>query len=318
MSKHSPIERHVARRSMSTSLSPMTLLLLVLLTGPAIAQTETYDLVSYTAPAGWQRESSATYVKYTRIDGGSWAQIAVYKHAVSAGTAEADLDADWHALVSTPFKAGRATEKTRSGQADGWTVMNGGGTWQFNGSNVLSLLTTYSGHGVRVSILCNATAQPYLRDCQHFVASASLQPPTIGHAAATSTASTPAASSLGTSTPSTSATTSTGLDGRYGCSLLTTGRDPFTGNIRPEWKSTMTPPPFTLSGNRYNTPHPQSSGTVSRNRDVLTFSGGTLDGFQASIGQNSGGPTLVFRGDNPRAAKPGAANYRDMQCQPSR
>ena len=41
-----------------------------------------------------------------------------------------------------------------------------------------ALAATCERHGVRVSILCNATAQPYLRDCQRFVASAAPQAPT--------------------------------------------------------------------------------------------------------------------------------------------
>lgn len=288
--------------------------LIAIWASPAIAQTETYDLVSYTAPNGWQRESSATYVKYTRIDGGSWAQIAVYKSTPTTGSSDSDFDAEWNALVSRPFKAGRATEKTRAGEADGWTVTNGGGTWQFEGSNVLSLLTSYSGHGVRVSILCNATAQPYLRDCQRFVASAVPHPPT--HARAPQSDD-DARRDRGKASPAAAQATASGIDGKYSCSLLTTGRDPFTGNIRPEWKATMMPPPFTLAGNRYSTSHAQGGGTVSRNGSALVFEGGALGGFQASIGQSSGGPTLVFRGDNPRVAKPGAASYRDMQCQRS-
>lgn len=154
-----------------------------------------HDLVSYQEPAGWQKESGKGYVKFTRIDGSSWGQIAVYSSEPTHGQPQADFEDEWKTLVAGPFGLARPAERSPAQSADGWTVASAGGIWQFNGANVSSLLTTYSGHGVRFSILCNATAQDYLRACQRFVASAVVAVPALsGH----SSTGAPAAAATGT------------------------------------------------------------------------------------------------------------------------
>lgn len=147
--------------------------------GRALAadRTERHDLVTYTPPAGWSKEVGAAFVQYARNDGGDWGQIALYRSEPSEGGIHADFDRDWNELVIRPFAAARPSDTTEPARADGWAVMSGAGRWSFNGREVTTLLTTYSGHGVRLSILCNATAASYLHECSRFVASASLAAP---------------------------------------------------------------------------------------------------------------------------------------------
>ncbi|MDF2380647.1 hypothetical protein JMG10_04165 [Nostoc ellipsosporum NOK] len=139
----------------------------------ATAQASTYDIISYTPPKDWQLEEKENLIIYSRIDGGSWAQIAIYKSINSQGNIEADFEKEWNDIVRTQFELSKE-EKEQPATADGWSVMSGGGTWQFNGANVLSLLTTYSNGNVCISVLCNATAKPYLKNYKDFIKSISL------------------------------------------------------------------------------------------------------------------------------------------------
>lgn len=145
-----------------------------LLTSLAMGQRQTYDIVSYTPPANWKEEKSTTYVAYSRIDGGSWAQIAIYQHTTSSGDIHSDFDKEWKALVATPYNIMTPTEKAEPGTADGWTVMSGSGVWQKDGVNVATILTTYSNNQVCLSVFCNATAKPYLDDYKKFIAALDL------------------------------------------------------------------------------------------------------------------------------------------------
>lgn len=56
----------------------------------------------------------------------------------------------------------------------GWQVMNKSGVWQFNGTNVATILTTLSNKKVCVSVLCNATAQPYFENYKRLIGSLGL------------------------------------------------------------------------------------------------------------------------------------------------
>ena len=137
------------------------------------AQKETYDIVSYTPPAGWKKEDHSTAVAYSRIDGGSWAQLGIYKSTASKGSVEEDSESEWKAIVLA-LHAVKKEEKTEAATTDGWSMMSRSGVWQSKGTNVATILTTYSNGKSCVSILCNATAQPYLKDFQKFISSVRL------------------------------------------------------------------------------------------------------------------------------------------------
>lgn len=151
---------------------------------------EKYDIVQYSAPDGWKMEELTSARVYSRIDGASWAQIAIYKSTASKGSPEEDSQNEWEKIVLAQHTA-ENEEKAQPQTNDGWTITSRSGTWQYNGATVATILTTYSNRQVCVSILCNATAQPYLGNYQNLIATMELTgtssqtaPVTIGQSAA--------------------------------------------------------------------------------------------------------------------------------------
>ncbi len=138
-----------------------------------LAQQETYDIVSYTPPKNWKKEDHSTAAVYSRIDGGSWAQMGIYKSTASKGSIAEDADSEWNAIVLA-LHAVEKEEKTTIESADGWSVMSRSGVWRYNGANVAVILTTFSNGKTCVSLLCNATAKPYLKEYQKLVSSITL------------------------------------------------------------------------------------------------------------------------------------------------
>ncbi len=137
------------------------------------AQKQTFDVVSYTAPKNWTEQKGEDNISYSKIDGSSWAQIAIYQHRNSEGDIQTDFDKEWNELVAAN-KTISSPEKTEPQTAEGWTVMSGSGVWQYNGANVATMLTVYSNNSVCISVLCNATAKPYLKDYQTLIGSLDL------------------------------------------------------------------------------------------------------------------------------------------------
>lgn len=135
-----------------------------------LAQKQTFDIVSYMPPKNWTENQGGGNISYSRIDGASWAQIAIYQHRNSEGNVQADFDKEWNELIASG-KAISPPEKTKPQASKGWTTMSGSGVWQYNGANVAGILTVYSNNSVCVSVLCNTTAQPYLKDYQSLIAS---------------------------------------------------------------------------------------------------------------------------------------------------
>ncbi len=134
------------------------------------AQKQTFDIVSYTPPSGWTETKEDDKISYSRIDGGSWAQIAIYQHRNCDGDIQADFDKDWTELVAAN-KTISSPEKTEPKTAEGWTAMSGSGIWQYNNVNVASMLTVYSNGSVCIALLCNTTAKLYLNDYSALIGS---------------------------------------------------------------------------------------------------------------------------------------------------
>lgn len=145
----------------------------MLLWTTGFAQKQNFDITTYLAPDGWAEQKTAGHVSYSRIENGNWAQITVYKSTVSSGNTDTDFDNDWNELVAVN-KNITAPVKTAKKTADGWTVMSGTGTWEYNGAKVTSCLTVYSDQQVSVSLVCNYTHQPYYKDYQALLASLSI------------------------------------------------------------------------------------------------------------------------------------------------
>ena len=142
------------------------------------AQKESFDIVSYIPPQGWNKDSKEDYVSYSRIDGASWSQIAVYKSRQSSGSIEDDAQKDWEDIVLKSHTV-EQEDKTQPQSAEGWQVMSRGGVWQYNGANVATLLTTYSNGNVCVSVLWNGTAKPYMQNLKDFIANIDLEASTV-------------------------------------------------------------------------------------------------------------------------------------------
>lgn len=134
------------------------------------AQSESFDVFTYKIPEGWSKEEKTNALILSKIDGGSWCQIILYKNTISKGNINADFDNEWKDLVEKNYAEISKPEKEKPEKADEWTVMSGSGIWKFNGNNVATILTTYSGNGACASIVCNATAKLYLVDFQNFIA----------------------------------------------------------------------------------------------------------------------------------------------------
>ncbi|RYG40301.1 MAG: hypothetical protein EOO01_27635 [Chitinophagaceae bacterium] len=134
---------------------------------------EKYDIVQYAAPADWKVEDLQTVRTYSRIDGGSWAQIGIYKSTASLGSIEKDAQNEWEKIVTSQHPVEK--EELNPPQTAGeWSVVTRSGVWQYKGSNVATILVTYSNNNVCLSILCNATAQPYLAMYKNFIGTVEL------------------------------------------------------------------------------------------------------------------------------------------------
>ncbi|MGC4103165.1 hypothetical protein [Ferruginibacter sp.] len=147
----------------------------------AMAQKETFDIVSYTAPATWAKDLRENLVSYTTTDkkNNTWCQVAVVKSTISKGSIEADFDSEWQELIVKPYKPSDPPAANDVQEADGWKIKAGGSKFTFNNANAIAMLTTLSGYNRCVSIVAITNSQAYLQQVQDFIGSVDLSKPDV-------------------------------------------------------------------------------------------------------------------------------------------
>ncbi|MET0464712.1 MAG: hypothetical protein ABW007_16225 [Chitinophagaceae bacterium] len=127
------------------------------------AQKKTFDIVTYTSPLSWTEDVQESYVAYSKQNGSTWGQAAIYKSTASKGDIDSDMEKEWEAVVLSLRAVGKE-EKTVAKTFNGWTVLSKSGSWQYNGAEVATILTVFSNGRTCISLLCNATAESYLKE----------------------------------------------------------------------------------------------------------------------------------------------------------
>lgn len=89
-------------------------LVLLLASSAAVAQTQTFDAVSFTPPSGWAAAQDRDHVTFTFIDSAArtYVMLAVYNSAPGSGDAERDFSSEWNEVVGKSFSAGSAPRST--------------------------------------------------------------------------------------------------------------------------------------------------------------------------------------------------------------
>lgn len=157
--------------------------LLAWLLAGAAAQAETWDLVSFDAPAG-NRQAGPEAVGFSESTRTTFVTYAVYKSAPSAGDPARDFADEWKLLLGQY----RLVSELKSETIDwpgGWKLTMGAAkVWSEQQRNFVGLLNVFTGHGVKASVLVNYNDDVYRPKVDRFIAGLKLQPPAAVAAAA--------------------------------------------------------------------------------------------------------------------------------------
>jgi hypothetical protein len=143
------------------------------------AQKQTYDLVSYTPPAGWKKEEQTNLTVYTKTDNkkNSWCRIFIVKSTTSKGSIEEDFESEWQELVVKNYKPAEAPQAQEVQETDGWKIKAGVGKFVFNNKDAMVIITTASGYGRCVSIFAITNSEDYTVDITNVLESVEMIKP---------------------------------------------------------------------------------------------------------------------------------------------
>jgi len=147
---------------------PVKIFVLMVISCTCFSQTETFDIITYTAPKdpigiGWKKDVKIGVVNYTNINetAGTFCVITMYASSPSAGDAQKDFNNKWRELVETPYKAEANPDTETQKTDDGWEAVTGAAPVKFDGNDVFILLTVVSGFGKTVSIRSSMNDKSY-------------------------------------------------------------------------------------------------------------------------------------------------------------
>ena len=141
-------------------------LLVVLLCGNAYSQSETFDIVTYTPPKNWKKDSKEGVVNYTNINTktGGVCVITIYASTVSSGDVQKDFAKSWKELVVNPFKADPNPKTETQTTNEGWVVVSAAAPIKVDGADLYMMLSVVTGFGKTMNIRASLNDQSYAAD----------------------------------------------------------------------------------------------------------------------------------------------------------
>jgi hypothetical protein len=149
---------------------PFLFLFILLSSIPIFAQTQKFDVMTYTPPKGWTAGQNGSAKTFTTIDkpAGKFCLMMLHPSITNHGTPSQDFAYVWKTLVQETFNAGGNPEKETT-EAEGFTIIQGGELIDYEGNKALALLTTVSGKGRVISLLSIFNDTKYTNDLQTFL-----------------------------------------------------------------------------------------------------------------------------------------------------
>lgn len=142
-----------------------------------LAQKHTFDVLSFTPPKGWSKETKEGIISYTKANNTkkTWCRINIFKSTASKGNIQTDFASEWTELIEKTCKATDSAQAGDITELKGWKVKTGIGKFTFNNAGAISILTTFSGFGKCASVVALTNSETYLPEIEKMLASADLK-----------------------------------------------------------------------------------------------------------------------------------------------
>ncbi len=142
----------------------------------ACTQKQSFDVLSYAAPKGWQQQQQESSVQLSVSDSktGAYALALITKATASNAGAADNFKTDWDKLVKASVQVNDAPAMQEPVTEKGWDIISGTANYTDNAQNGLATLLTATGGGQMVSVVLMTNTQQYEKDLLGFINSLEL------------------------------------------------------------------------------------------------------------------------------------------------
>lgn len=171
------------------------LIFVVIAASTVVAQTSKFDIMTYTAPAGFTVEKDTGSIRFSKESGGNFCVISLSRSVDSVGDSGQNFAVLWKVMATDGLNA-TTPQRGTPGLKDGWQAEIGLGTFEKEGLKGAAFLTTFTGNDKVVAVFVITSSDTCTADIEKFVDGVKLPPVTARPAPPTAPAETGDAAKL--------------------------------------------------------------------------------------------------------------------------
>ncbi len=142
------------------------------------AQTsETFDIISFKTPVGWQKKAAESAVQFSREDKakGTYCLMTLYKSVPGTPNSKENFEMAWTSLVKEMVTVADAPKMDPAATDEGWEIQSGYAAFESGGNKGVVLLVTASGFEKMVNLIILTNTDAYEKEISGFIESISLK-----------------------------------------------------------------------------------------------------------------------------------------------
>ena len=150
--------------------------LLLIISFASVAQKQTFDVVTYIMPKGWNKTVSENGIQLsTKDDGkGNYAAAVIVRSIATSASANDNFTDSWEKLVKGTVKVNEAPTISDMGIEKGWNCISGQANYTDGANKGLVTLITATGNSKMANVVIMTNTNKYQEDILAFVNSLGL------------------------------------------------------------------------------------------------------------------------------------------------
>lgn len=145
----------------------------------SFAQKQTFDVISYTLPKGWQEKKNEASIQLSAIDkkNGAYAIVIITKSMASDATANENFNNDWLKLVKGTVQINGKPAMQTPIKENGWDIISGNANYTDGSAKGLVTLLTATASKQTLSVVLMTNTKQYQNDLSAFINALELSKP---------------------------------------------------------------------------------------------------------------------------------------------
>ncbi len=139
--------------------------------------TETFDIATFQAPKGWNKQAGQDSIQFSTADNSNFCLVTLFKSIPGLGSPKENFDAAWATIVKDAVTVSASPQMFPADTKGEWLLAGGFAPFEKDGVKGVAVLYTASGYGKMVNALVLTNTQAYEPTITAFLNSVNFKKP---------------------------------------------------------------------------------------------------------------------------------------------